>query len=497
MAEKNVAIIGAGIAGMTVGCYLQMNGYHTEIYEAYNVPGGLCTGWSRNGYQIEGCIHGLLGSAPGHPLYRLWNEIIDMEAIRFIDSDIKQAYYFADGSSFIEYASLERLKESMKSIAPEDSGMIDEFIGDIRKLQSVELPYDKPKEFADLPGKLKLMKNLPLLPVVKKWLNVSAESFAKRIINSRLRNVVSHFSSPVLFEMFVLSEMDQKRCGYPTIGSLEFAKLFEQKYLSLGGKIQYNQRVSQIIADGQTVKGIRLGNHSCVYADTVISAADGRTTIYELLGGKYNSAAIKKEYEAGRLNPSKIQISIGVNAVADCNHRAVKLVLASPLIICDGSEYNAIDILIYHSSDGLAPKNKTLLVVQLDTYKCGYWTELRKRDKDLYNKEKNKLAQNIIVIADSRLGNIRENVEMVDVATPATYVRYTGNWNGSVQGWANENLFKTNPFKKQLPGLDNFYLTGQWVEPGGGVPAVFKSGRDLAQIICRRDKKRFSISPDG
>jgi len=72
---------------------------------------------------------------------------------------------------------------------------------------------------------------------------------------------------------------------------------------------------------------------------------------------------------------------------------------------------------------------------------------------------------------------------MVDVTTPATYFRYTNNWKGSIQGWDLEKLFQGNPFKKQMSILENFYLTGHWVEPGGGVPTAFKSGRDVAQII--------------
>jgi phytoene dehydrogenase-like protein len=28
-----IIIIGSGIAGLSAGCYLQMNGYETEIYE--------------------------------------------------------------------------------------------------------------------------------------------------------------------------------------------------------------------------------------------------------------------------------------------------------------------------------------------------------------------------------------------------------------------------------------------------------------------------------
>ena len=43
--ENKVNIIGAGIAGLSAGCYLQMNGYDTEIYELHSIPGGLCTSW--------------------------------------------------------------------------------------------------------------------------------------------------------------------------------------------------------------------------------------------------------------------------------------------------------------------------------------------------------------------------------------------------------------------------------------------------------------------
>jgi phytoene dehydrogenase-like protein len=83
---------------------------------------------------------------------------------------------------------------------------------------------------------------------------------------------------------------------------------------------------------------------------------------------------------------------------------------------------------------------------------------------------------------------------MIDVTTPATYYRYTYNWNGSIQGWANENIFENKPIKKELPNLQNFYMIGQWVQPGGGVPTVFISGRDVAQIICKREQKVFNIS---
>ena len=65
MTERSVIIIGAGIAGLSAGCYLQMNGYRTQIFELHDKPGGLCASWKRMGYTIDGCIHWLLAAVSG------------------------------------------------------------------------------------------------------------------------------------------------------------------------------------------------------------------------------------------------------------------------------------------------------------------------------------------------------------------------------------------------------------------------------------------------
>lgn len=43
--EKKIVIIGAGIAGLSAGCYARMNGYDAEIYEMHSQSGGMCTAW--------------------------------------------------------------------------------------------------------------------------------------------------------------------------------------------------------------------------------------------------------------------------------------------------------------------------------------------------------------------------------------------------------------------------------------------------------------------
>ena len=68
-------VIGAGIAGLTTGCYAQMNGYRSQIFEMDTLPGGVCTAWKRKGYTFDGCIHHLAGSKPSSKLYRVWQEL--------------------------------------------------------------------------------------------------------------------------------------------------------------------------------------------------------------------------------------------------------------------------------------------------------------------------------------------------------------------------------------------------------------------------------------
>ena len=73
--SKSIIIIGAGIAGLAAGCYGQMNGYRTQIFELHDLPGGLCTAWERKDYIFDGCIHYLFGTAPGQPFAQVWEEL--------------------------------------------------------------------------------------------------------------------------------------------------------------------------------------------------------------------------------------------------------------------------------------------------------------------------------------------------------------------------------------------------------------------------------------
>ena len=86
------------------------------------------------------------------------------------------------------------------------------------------------------------------------------------------------------------------------------------------------------------------------------------------------------------------------------------------------------------------------------------------------------------------------NHNIIDIATPLTFERYTGNWKGCFEGWLitpENSKVLMKPMSQSIPGLSNFYMCGQWVEPGGGLPTAVMSGRRLVKRICKEDGRRF------
>ena len=130
---KSVIIIGAGIAGLAAGCYAQMNGYRSQIFEMHDLPGGLCTAWERRGYVFDGCIHTLLGSGPGQPYHRMWEALGAIQGRRMIHHDELMRVVGPDGKPFIAYANPDELERHMKMLSPADARLIEGFCAAIRR----------------------------------------------------------------------------------------------------------------------------------------------------------------------------------------------------------------------------------------------------------------------------------------------------------------------------------------------------------------------------
>jgi len=498
--QKSIIIIGAGIAGLSTGCYGQMNGYSTRIFEMDTKPGGVCTSWKRKGYLIDGCMHWLVGSGQASSFYRIWEELGIIQNHTFIDHELYWSVEGSNGKSLVLYADLGRLENHMKELAPEDSDFIEEFVRGIKKLIGFDMPVNKAPELTSMFDKVKMLfMMLPYLGFMRKWGKMTVYQFAERFRSPFMREVFlgpleDMTDFPILALMMPLAWLNQKTAGYPLGGSLEFSKTIEKRYLDLGGKVDYKSPVAKILVENDKAVGIKLSNGTEHRADIIISAADGHTTIFEMLEGKYIDDKIKGYYNNFSLFPPLLHVAYGVARTFHELPQSVSgfnLLLDKPITIA-GKKHTRLTLHFYNFDPNLAPEGKTVVKFIINT-EWEYWDKLYK-DTDVYKAEKERLANELLAILDKRYPGLSDKVEMTDVATPMTWVRYTGNWKGSYEGWREISLGFGKRIDKTLPGLDGFYMVGQWVEPGGGLPPAAQSGRNVMQVICKKDKKSFVTS---
>lgn len=226
----------------------------------------------------------------------------------------------------------------------------------------------------------------------------------------------------------------------------------------------------------------------------VISACDGRTTLFELLEGHYLTPELASMYEQPRLWPPIISVSFGVNRRFPGEVEINNVRLEKPLLIA-GQQVEWLGYFLYDHDPAFAPSNKSVVELQIET-DFDYWKDLY-ADRERYRAEKERVETLCLGELEKIYPGISGQVEASDVATPVTWEHYTANWRGSYQGWMPTAELFGRKLPRRLPDLANFYMTGQWVQPGGGVPVCMAGARRLVKEICKQDGKKFTGQHDN
>ncbi len=226
----------------------------------------------------------------------------------------------------------------------------------------------------------------------------------------------------------------------------------------------------------------------------VISAADGHTTLFKMLEGKFGNEKTLEPYEKWPTFPSLIFVSLGVKRTFGEIPKTVSGItyyLKEKVEIGDKFR-SKLSVHFYNHDPSMSPEGCTAMTVMMAS-DPEYWRELAK-DRKVYLSKKEEIGNKVIELLNERFPGISSQVEAIDVATPLTFERYTGNRNGCFEGWliTPENSgVMMKPMEQSVPGLKNFYMCGQWVEPGGGLPTAVMSGKRVVKSLCKEDKRKF------
>ena len=496
---KSIIIIGAGMGGLAAGIYGQINGYETQIFEMHTKPGGQCTSWKRKDYTFDPCIHHFFGCKPGSNINQMWQELGALPR-ELVNIEECTAVASPDGKMFVDYYDLERLKETLLELSPADAKMIEQYIGAIKVFVN-----DKVHNAINSGALWKMIPIFLWKPPLLNWMKMNMRTYAERFSDPFLRKafaelIYSNPDAPLFFHLLRHAGGLSGDVQWPVGGAGEFAKSIERRYLALEGKVHYRSRVEKILVENDSAVGIKLADGTEYRADIIISNADGRKTILNMLDGKYINETVRG-YCAPIADetPFAVNVCLGINRDLSGEPSSLVLLLDQPVTIAN-HPYENIEVQVYGFDRSMAPAGKGTIKVELWA-SYSYWKQLYDTDREKYKLEKQRAAEQVIQILESHFHGIKNQVEVIDVYTLMTWERYMG----GTQGWFNlpnrklDFSMKEDPsdkkFKTTLPGLANFYFVGVWASMMGALASNANSGKAIIRRICKKDGKRFKAQP--
>jgi phytoene dehydrogenase-like protein len=484
---KKIIIVGAGIAGLTAGIYAQRSGFDVTIFEQHTIPGGMCTSWRRKGYLFEGAVHWPVGMIPKIELNEIWR---DTGALSDNVNIERHEPFFSvewEGKTAYIYRDMERTKKHFLEISPEDTDAIRRLMKDMQILTKISIPITDIKGVKNSnPKKMKLgklLKMLPALPTLDKLTKMSCGEYINQFKHPALRKVLN-FMPPKYYAIGLLCTLSwllNGDCGYPEGGSLALTRRMADKFKTLGGKLVLGTKVKKVTTENGVCAGVELEKET-LRADAVIVTQETIAAVNQLFSTPPKEKWIRDLCE--NTKPSVCTFAgIGIKAEIP---ETPKFDLPDP-IVCGGISYTELGF-NYNAYKGYAPDNCTALTTAFldDTY--DFWKKAKEEGR--YEAEKQSLAEQIKRAVSAKYPQAVGNIEVIDIATPLTYERYTGAYRGSWMSFMNKgDKQKLYPgFLKSIKGL---YFAGHRMMSPGGLPVALLSGRTAAQMVCRQFNTEF------
>lgn len=497
--RKRIIIVGGGVAGLTAGIYAEQNGFHAIILEKHMIPGGLCTGWYRKGFYIDGCTHWLNGTKPGTELYRNWT---NLGAFSKDDTIIIPSWgsFEYQGQVVTFWNDLEKAEKEWVEISPADKKRIHSFFKKVKKFQKVELPLQTPIHL--LPFKIMWKFLLSFIPHTWTFLNSmfrSKEKYIDRFTSPALRWALTRVQpggSNLYTLLYSYSQISIGNGGVIKGGSLPMIERMRDKFESLGGVIKCNCPVDHIIIENKTAVGVELDNGEKLFGDYVISALDVHYALQKLLQNKYDIPSYSKRYKNPERCPSPGCVLIHF-AIKDMPNINVPYSFECEPFILGKERIDHLTLRNFSFDSTFVNKDKVVVQVLLDQTSAhyDYWGKLYKSPEE-YHRKKRQVAELVKSKIIAKFPSLKENIEILDVATPKTFNRYTNTTRGVFMPYLFTNKDFIINHNGKIPGLKNFYLAGQWLRTPGGLPLAMSSGRFVIQrinLIERYKSKIFGV----
>jgi phytoene dehydrogenase-like protein len=504
----DAVIIGAGLGGLSCAAGFARQGFKPLVLEQHTIPGGYATTFKRpGGFVFDASLHSTgVGERGGIPnLIDGFPEITDIEFVPhkvlyraiFPDYDIRVPHKDVDGYIKLlierfpeEKAGIEGLFQTMRGL-----------VSDLNRYQSAGGQVN----MANFP------KEFPYL--VKCFNSTWGTVLDSHLKDPKLKAVVSelwgYFGLPpskLASLYYILPLMGYLEGGgyYPVGRSQKISDALRRFIEERGGKVLLGTRVESILVKEHAAYGVKTADGTEYLGRVVVSNANAYDTVHKMMDEAEYLKTYLARMDTFTASLSSFQVFLGLkkDLVAEAGIQDTEIFYETGYdheesyrqALNGEVEKGGFGLTLYDNLyKGYSPEGKnTLSIITLQGYDPWkkYEADYLARKKDAYRAEKDRMADILIKkVEDALLPGLGKAIEVREVATPLTNVRYTSNYRGAIYGW-DQTLDNSEP--RRLPHktpVKNLYLAGAWTRPGGGYGAVIPSGLQCFAEIMEEWKK--------
>lgn len=487
-----VVIIGGGVAGLTAGVYARKAGWEVALYEKNALVGGECTGWDRQGFHIDNCVHWIMGMRPGTALYEVWRENGAVsDGVELLRSDHMYTSELG-GERVTLWADEARTRRELHALSPEDGDAIDELLDDALAARSIEIPAEKPPELMGAADGLKMaVKMRQALRLFRKYRGMDTTDVKNRFRHPLLRAMISDFcptvmggyAFPMMYGNFLSGDG-----GTPRGGSRAMALRMGQRLEALGGRICTRAPVARLVVEDNRVQRALLESGESVEGDYFICACDPDFTFHHLLDPSYMDEMFRTVYRERETYPvfGMFQTAFAVDCPDDLLGGDVMLDCAE---LCD-QPWQSKRLTVWtcaHQPEFAPPGHQVLQAIWfMSEAGWDFWSALGAEE---YRARKNEYAARVQRKIEARWPDYAGRLRLLDSWTPVTYRRWCNAYKGYNQAYVATKHARENPYPQAwIPGLDNALHAGQWLSAPGGLCGAATQGKFAVQRIQARQK---------
>ena len=489
--EVDVAVVGAGIGGLTAAALLADLGLKVAVYEAHVAPGGYCHTFLRKArhlgrpclYRFDAGPHDFSGLFPGGPLNSTLRRLGVADSLdwRRLDHSYRLNGLAIDVPP--DWRDYVRLLGRLFPATPPASRRCSPKSARFSTacMRRARIRGGIPGMPRDVEAALAFAREHPL---TVRWMDKPFdELIARHIGDPEARGVIRALTG------YVSDGRESLTCAqmvplfgyyfhggyYPAGGSGRLADALVEAIEARRGEVRLKTRVARILVEQGRAAGLELADGTRVPAGAVVSNADLKRTFLELVDPRRLPRGFRARIEAAEPAPSAFMVHLGVDYVPDCR----------PAILVRGDNSVYVEVLSQVDPTAAPPGHSTVSVVKILTHaEARAWFPAEGgedwkawRFSSEYEQRKRAFGDSLIAAAETVLPGLSGHIVYRCEASPVTYARYDLASDGAIYGVARPARL-AGP-KSPIPGL----VVAGAATTGPGVEAVVISGARAAEAL--------------